>query len=566
MDSSLSDEESDEIQVEAKRMRHEPKNYNFSRRYERTRPRRTRLVSRDSSSYQPKESNLQGLIFDNGAYTIKINYSFENETRVIPNCIMKAKSERKRLFIGSQIDECRDCSGLYYVIPSERGYVTKWDVQKPIWDFVFSKNVCPINNYPLIMTQPLFNFKSIQDCIDEIMFEEYEVSSMLRVNPTDLALLQYHHEIGAKPACIIVDSGYSFTHVIPYLEGKKYMKAVKRINVGGKLLTNHLKDIISYRQYHVMEETFVINQVKEDTCYVSQDFRSDLKASELPPSRNHILRNYVLPDFNNIRRGYIQDPEKKDEIAENCQILRLNNERFCVPEILFHPSDIGIKSLGIAEAIYKSIFLCPQFYQKDLAKNIICIGGNTKFEGFRDRLFNEVRSMIPASWEVNVYKPADPISYSCKGGKVLLKDPTLKSKLVTKQQYEEYGLNFIQEKFNDWSCPDIHEDSQPKPKTEPFSYIDHIKKYDVFGKGILLEESNENANKNEDADLNSRKGDEEIDVSSKNNEMDDKPEQIKQVLLDDKSKITKILKKNTRSSTTPVIYSVKIVSSVSKAS
>ena len=109
---------------------------------------------------------------------------------------MKAKSERKRLFIGSQIDECRDCSGLYYVIPSERGYVTKWDVQKPIWDFVFSKNVCPINNYPLIMTQPLFNFKSIQDCIDEIMFEEYEVSSMLRVNPTDLALLQYHHEIG----------------------------------------------------------------------------------------------------------------------------------------------------------------------------------------------------------------------------------------------------------------------------------------------------------------------------------------------------------------------------------
>ncbi|RZC42603.1 actin-related protein 6 [Asbolus verrucosus] len=444
MDSSQSGDESEDNQCEIKRFRHEPKSYNLNRRYERQRPRRSRLASRDAGSYNLKvvESNLQGLIFDNGAHTIKINYSFEEKPKIIPNCIMKAKSERKRLFIGSQIDECRDCSGLFYLIPSERGYITKWDVQKPIWDFVFSKSVCPVNNYPLIMTQPLFNFKSIQDCIDEIFFEEYEVSSMLRINPTDLAVMKYHQEIGAKPPCVIVDSGYSFTHVIPYLEGKKYLKGVRRINVGGKLLTNHLKDIISYRQYHVMEETFVINQVKEDTCYVSQDFKSDLKAAELPSSKNHIIRNYVLPDFNNIRRGYIQDADKKDEIAENCQILRLNNERFTVPEILFHPSDIGIKSIGISEAVVKSIFSCPQYYQKDLAKNIVCIGGSTKFVGFRDRLYNEIRSMIPASWEVNVYQPDDPISYTWMGGKVILKSPDIKAKLPPSKKNLMIGLKW----------------------------------------------------------------------------------------------------------------------------
>lgn len=109
---------------------------------------------------------------------------------------MKAKSERKRLFIGNQIDECRDCSGLFYLIPSERGFITKWDVQKPIWDYVFSKAVCPVKNYPVIMTQPLFNFKSIQDCTDEIFFEEYEISAMYRVNPTDLAVLKYNEEKG----------------------------------------------------------------------------------------------------------------------------------------------------------------------------------------------------------------------------------------------------------------------------------------------------------------------------------------------------------------------------------
>ncbi len=53
--------------------------------------------------------------------------------------------------------------------------------------------------------------------------------------------------------------------------------AVTRIDVGGKLLTNHLKEIISYRQIHVLEETYVMNACKEDSCFVSLDFNEDLK-------------------------------------------------------------------------------------------------------------------------------------------------------------------------------------------------------------------------------------------------------------------------------------------------
>lgn len=36
---------------------------------------------------------------------------------------------------------------------------------------------------------------------------------------------------------------------------------IHRIDAGGKLLTNHLKEIISYRQLQVMDETYVMNQV-----------------------------------------------------------------------------------------------------------------------------------------------------------------------------------------------------------------------------------------------------------------------------------------------------------------
>ena len=52
------------------------------------------------------------------------------------------------------------------------------------------------------------------------------------------------------------------------------------MNIGGKVLTNHLKEVISYRQLHVMDETYVINQVKEDVCYVSNQFYQDMEIAK----------------------------------------------------------------------------------------------------------------------------------------------------------------------------------------------------------------------------------------------------------------------------------------------
>lgn len=52
-----------------------------------------------------------------------------------------------------------------------------------------------------------------------------------------------------------------------------------------------------------MEETYVINQVKEDTCFMSKCLKDDMKTAKSPDDQNRILKNYILPDFNNIRRG-----------------------------------------------------------------------------------------------------------------------------------------------------------------------------------------------------------------------------------------------------------------------
>lgn len=98
-----------------------------------------------------------------------------------------------------------------------------------------------------------------------------------------------------------------------------------RINVGGKILTNHLKEVISYRQLHVMEETYVMNQCKEDLCFISKDFNQDLKIAKTKWPKNTIVRDYILPDYTSVNRGIIRTLDEtsisktldKDQASKN---------------------------------------------------------------------------------------------------------------------------------------------------------------------------------------------------------------------------------------------------------
>lgn len=318
---------------------------------------------------------------------------------------MKAKSERRRPFVGNQIEECRDISGLYFILPFQKGYIVNWDIQKTVWDYIFSKECCPVNlsQSSVIVTEPPFNFPSNQEAMTEIFFEEYEVPSLLRINPSALSCYNYRKTNTTSKCCIVVDCGYSFCHIVPYVNDVKVKAGIRRIDVGGKLLTNHLKEILSYRQLHVMDETYVVNQVKEDSCFVSQQFFKDMEKTKLPLNKNPIVKDYVLPDFTTIRRGYLTDVGT----VGDQQTLRLNNERFAVPEILFHPSDVGINQMGVSEAIMDCLTNCPEAAWPHLLNNIILTGGSVKFPGFKDKVFNEVRTLADADFPVNVFMPEE---------------------------------------------------------------------------------------------------------------------------------------------------------------
>ena len=114
-------------------------------------------------------------------------------------------------------------------------------------------------------------------------------------------------ELNVSPAecLLVVDSGFSHTTVTPLLRGRPIQQAVRRLDIGGKFLTNYLKELISIRHYNMLDETHLMNEVKEAICFVSGDFKRDLeriwkgasgKQRIVREGEREIVVDYVLPD------------------------------------------------------------------------------------------------------------------------------------------------------------------------------------------------------------------------------------------------------------------------------
>ncbi|VDP40804.1 unnamed protein product [Soboliphyme baturini] len=64
--------------------------------------------------------------------------------------------------------------------------------------------------------------------MDEMVFEEYGFQSALRINPSSLSMYKYMKENPQSLMCVVIDSGYSFTHVVPYFRGRQIKNGILR--------------------------------------------------------------------------------------------------------------------------------------------------------------------------------------------------------------------------------------------------------------------------------------------------------------------------------------------------
>ena len=67
-----------------------------------------------------------------------------------------------------------------------------------------------------------------------------------------------------------MESGHSSTYIVPVFDKEVMKHSIRRVDVGGRLLTKILTQMISVRQYKMEGYFQTVNKIKEDTCYIEK--------------------------------------------------------------------------------------------------------------------------------------------------------------------------------------------------------------------------------------------------------------------------------------------------------
>lgn len=367
-----------------------------------------------------------------------------------PPLSLAGKSRRPHgHLVAAEILKAPDMSAMTLRRPHDRGFVSSFDTQRDVWSSIFSADRgldVPSEvraTSSLILTEPLGVPLRARRGTDQLVFEVFDFKSCAVTTSQCLSALS-----SPGQTAVVVDSGFSFTTAVPVVQGVEVQTAARRLLLGGKALTNLLKQTVSFRSWNMSDETVVMNAVKEACCYVSPinytKHLLNVRSSRylLPdPSRFAHPLGKLCPD------DHVLDPEE--------QVLTLTNERVSVPEALFYPADIGIDQAGVAELVVQAVEACDEDVRPDLYANVILTGGNCLFAGFKERFEQELRPLVNSDLDVIVRMDDDPTLTPFHGA---VHSATLQQNkhisFITKEHYQDVGTDAIlREQYGDDDTP-----------------------------------------------------------------------------------------------------------------
>jgi centractin len=310
-----------------------------------------------SAEYEDVLTN-QPVVIDNGSGTIKAGFAGQDHPKCFfPSFVGRPKHIRVMagalegdVFIGRKAQEFRGLLKIKY--PMEHGIVTDWDDMERIWSWVYAEELGTLSEeHPVLLTEAPLNPRSNRDVAAQIFFDTFNVPALFTSVQAVLALYSSGRTTG-----IVLDSGDGVTHAVPVFEGYSMPHAIRRVDVAGRDVTDHLQLLLrkSGHHLHTSAEREVVRTIKEKCCYVALNPAKEEKDSL---GRNEEFR---LPDGN---------------------VVQLGPERFRAPEILFNPEIVGEEDAGVHQVVVDSINRVDLDLRKSLFSNIVLSGGSTLCRG-----------------------------------------------------------------------------------------------------------------------------------------------------------------------------------------
>jgi centractin len=150
-----------------------------------------------------------------------------------------------------------------------------------------------------LLTEPPLNPRTNRDIAAQILFETFNVPALFVSIQAILSLYASGRTTG-----IVMDSGDGVSHAVPVYEGFAVPSSIRRIDVAGRDVTEHLQLLLRKQGhvFHTSAEKEVVRTIKEKTSYVAIDPKREEKEWTANAGRMESKAiEYALPDGRKIK-------------------------------------------------------------------------------------------------------------------------------------------------------------------------------------------------------------------------------------------------------------------------
>ena len=150
-----------------------------------------------------------------------------------------------------------------------------------------------------------------------------------------------------------------------------------------------------------------------------------------------------------LMHAFLRGPWPFDsETARESNQFHLNVERVRIPEVVFQPSIAGVDQAGIVEIAEDIVMQRLEGHgpaRDDILKDVFVTGGYALFQGFEERLRNELRAVLPADVQLGLRRAKDPVLDAWRGAAKWAATPESRQAFVSREEWLEKGGEYIRE-------------------------------------------------------------------------------------------------------------------------
>ena len=370
--------------------------------------------------------SLKPIIIDLGSCEVKSGYRTEEgvpsirfpsyigepKYNKILRTLNKSKSEFKEQFVG---DSCEPYLGILKLrYPIKHGVFSNEEDISLIFNHIYSNlklSSEKVSQHPLLISEPILNPKSNRENIAEILFEKYNIPSLIFGYQPSLSLLAFSSTSG-----VIVETGDGVSQTCSVIDGYSIPSSFIRSDFGGEDVSDYFRKLLRMKGFDLITETekLLLHEIKRKYLNCNLDGKKEDKVFK-----------YVLPDQ---------------------KVIQLDSDNYYASKVLFNPSLVGKNCLGLHHMLSTCIEKTNSEFREKLCSNIKLTGGNSCIKGLSEVLHTQIKLLLPKFKNNAKIKTmnSNSAAISCwMGGTIIANLGIFKDLLITKENWEDSGKNIL---------------------------------------------------------------------------------------------------------------------------